>query len=260
MHTATSLKKEMYEVTVNGQRASREQLFAAHRYERIGVVVTSPLGGLGASFLVQLGITAYYDVPHTGRDGNPHYPELYFFHVGGAFGEYSLLDAWPSRKQIYLKDDGPAALAAINSHAITHLILPDEPERDALHSFIEPNAALDRLERCFLYDPSGRTAQSNVSIRALNKRVSSDIFHTIDLGESMAKLVSSYPVPDDIMERQDNEVWMAQALQRVNDTTEADRLTAKQRRNALEETDSVLETYRQITASEAVRRLGRLRP
>lgn len=260
MHTATSLKQEMFEISINGVRATRGRIFCAHRHERIGVVVTSPFGALGAAFLIQLGITAYYDVRNANRQSNPHYPELYFFHVGGAHGEYSLMDAWPSRKQVYLPDDGPAILEAINSHAITHLILPDEPDRDALHAFVEPNAALDRLERCYLYDPCGRTQGADLAIRAVDKRVSRDIYHTINLREAMTTLVDAFPVPDDPVERQDNEVWIAQANRHVDDATDADRRMAEQRRAMLDEPAGTLETYRRISAAEAVRKLGRIRP
>lgn len=260
MHTAFSLKQEMFEVTINGARANRDALFWPHRHERVGVVVTSSFGGLGASHLIQLGITAYYDTLGTGRQGNPHYPELYFFHVGGAHGEYSLMDSWPSRKQIYLPDDGPAVLASINSHAITHLLLPDEPDRDALHSFVEPNAALDRLERCFLYDPTGRTREGDLAIRAIDRSVSADILNTIHLREAMMELVAAYPVPDDPVERGDNEIWIAQANLHMDDATHEQCRIADQRRKMLDESEGPLETYRIISAAEAVRRLGRVRP
>jgi len=260
MHTAFGLKQEMFEISINGVRATRDRLFTAHRHERIGVVVTSSLGALGASFLVQLGITAYYDAPDTTRHSSPHYPELYFFHVGGAYGEYSLMDAWPSRKQVYLPDDGPATLEAINSHAITHLILPDEPNRNDLHGFVEPNAALDRLEGCFLYDPSGRTHDADLAIRAVDRRALRDIFHTINLREAMTTLVASFPVPDDPVERQDNEVWIAQANRHLDDTTEEDRRIAERRRLMLDEPSGTLETYRRISGAEAVRKLGRILP
>ena len=189
MHTSTSLRQDMFDILIDGAQSDRSALFATSRHERVGIVVTTPLGGVGAAFLIQLGITAYYEASGTSRNGNPHYPEIYFFHLGGPHGDFSMMDAWPARKEIFLPDDGAAALSAINSHAITHLLLPDEPARTAPHDFVEPNAALDRLERCFLYDPSGRTADANIEIRLLDRGPLEDIESVIHLPEAIKILV-----------------------------------------------------------------------
>jgi hypothetical protein len=256
MHTAYVLKQEMFEVEVNGDRASREALFSAARHERIGVVVTSPLGGFGASLMIQLGITAYYNAPNTNRYANPHYPEVYFFHAGGSFGDYSLMDAWPARKQIFLSNDGDEILASLNSHAITHLLVPDEAARDAVLGFTEPNAALDRLEKCFLYDPSGRTRHADIAIRALDRSVLKDVDETINLREALDDLVSSYPAPDNHAERRDNDQWIAQAKSHMDDVNEDERTLVLARRSALDEPAGVMETYREITPAAAVRLFG----
>ncbi len=257
MHTAYSLKKSMFSVSISGTPADPDAVFEPEASQRIGVVVTSPLGALGASFLIQLGITAYYDVPNKPRMGNPHYPELYIFHLGGAFGDFSMFDAWPIRKQVFLPNDGAAALASINSHAITHLLLPDEPERTGMHDFVEPNAALDRLRRCFVYDPSGRTRNGEIAIRALDLKVNEDIRAMIRPHEAVASLLADYVPPEDTRESRDNDVWISYAKAHAGDVDQAASLLAERRRDALDDGSGPTEIYREITALQALRRLGR---
>lgn len=257
MHTFWKLKERMFTIEIEEACSHRSAIFSGHRHERLGVVVTTPLGGLGASLFMQLGITAYYDGRET-RQVNPHYPELYVFHVGGSFGEYSLFDAWPARKQVFLPNDGALALATINNCGITHLLLPDEPAREERHNFIEPNAALDRLERCFLYSPTGKTVDANISIRTEERSVLDDVFNIINLKQAIHELVSQYPAPTDIDERRDTDEWVAAALLRLDDIDDSAKSLALMRREALGGRSCAIESYREISPREAIRRLGRV--
>jgi hypothetical protein len=65
-------------------------------------------------------------------------------------------------------DAAEDVLESINSHAITHLAVPDGPPNPAEHRFKEPAAAFDRLERCFVFEPSGRVARRR-SIPSLHR-------------------------------------------------------------------------------------------
>ena len=47
-----------------------------------------PLGATGASMLIQLAITAFYDVKPSRREVTL-YPEIYLFHVGGRHGNHA---------------------------------------------------------------------------------------------------------------------------------------------------------------------------
>ena len=259
MHTAFTLTEEMFTVEIDGQAVDRSALFAGTRHERIGVVVTTPLGGLGASFLVQLGITAYYDADRSSRLVNPHYPELYFFHAGGSFGEYSVLDAWPARKQVYLSDHGDELLGSINSHAITHLLLPDTMTLESVLGFAEPNAATDRLERCFLYHPSGRVPNGNISIHSHDPGSLEDITAVINLPDVLPAMVSAYPVPDAAAEHLDNEDWIKGVSMRMADIDPISRVEAFRVRDELMNEFGGTETYREISSVEAVSRFGHLR-
>ena len=68
MHTAVQLNQTMLEVQIDGAVKDSEALLAEWGpYDRLGLVVTEPLGAVGASHLIQLAITAFYDQRH--RDG-----------------------------------------------------------------------------------------------------------------------------------------------------------------------------------------------
>ena len=62
MHTAFLLKSSMFEIEMNGRASDREELLDWQAGDRLGIVLNSPLGALGASMLIQLVTAAYYDV------------------------------------------------------------------------------------------------------------------------------------------------------------------------------------------------------
>ena len=84
MHAASQLFVEAFEVQIDGERVSPDTVFPDWSpLDRFGIVVTEPLGGLGASLLLQLAIAMFYSVRPDRRAGTPVYPEIYLFHVGG---------------------------------------------------------------------------------------------------------------------------------------------------------------------------------
>ena len=96
MHAAGQLFVEAFEVQVEGERVSPGTVFPDWSpLDRFGIVVTEPLGGLGASLLLQLAIAMFYAVRPDRRAGTPVYPEIYLFHVGGPYGDFSYFDFWP---------------------------------------------------------------------------------------------------------------------------------------------------------------------
>jgi len=93
--------------------------------DRFGLVVTSPLGGIGASLLLESAIAMLYKVRPPRRSSGPAYPEVYLFHVGGPHGDFSAFDLWPPRKEVLIPSGQPLrVLEAINAHGITRLALP----------------------------------------------------------------------------------------------------------------------------------------
>src|SRR6478736_8414522 len=96
MHVADQILVEAFEVRIGGERVGPEAVFPDwSRLDRFGIVVTEPLGGLGASLLLQLAIAKFYSVRPDRRASMPVYPEIYLFHIGGPHGDFSYFDFWP---------------------------------------------------------------------------------------------------------------------------------------------------------------------
>jgi hypothetical protein len=256
MHTATSLSVEHFSIEIGGKPAPREALFAGRAHERFGIVVHTPLGALGASLLIELAVTAYYDAPERRRRAQPLYPEIYAFHIGGRYGNYAPMDFWPARKEVFLGDAAEDVLEAINSHAITHLAVPNGPPNPTEHRFKEPAAAFDRLERCFVYDPSGRVAGGEIAIRALHESLWRDVDYVIDSNSGNEAGAADLLPADPIRQRSSIE-YLRRLRERRDEVSPNDRALAAMRRLALRDGTTLVETFRNVAAGEALDRLGR---
>ena len=166
MHTAYDIGSEMFAIRVNDHEATPRSLLDWELRDRLGVVVNAPLGGLGAGLLTMVSITAFYDEPARKRRKRPLYPDIYLFQVDGPWGVHGGFDFWPDRKEIFVPDDATEVLRAINSHGITHLVVPDGTSQRVVHRYKEPEAAIDRIKQCYAYSPSGKAADGDVVITA----------------------------------------------------------------------------------------------
>ncbi len=183
MHVADQLFVEAFEVRIGGERVSPEAVFPDWSLlDRFGIVVTEPLGGLGASLLLQLAIAKFYSVRPDRRADMPVYPEIYLFHVGGPHGDFSYFDFWPPRKEVRVAASQPVSLLeAINAHGITRLAIPlaDIGEESVLRTgpstWAEQTSAVERLRSCFVYAPHGRVADGDVRISSRDPRVHENI-------------------------------------------------------------------------------------
>ncbi len=170
MHTAKQLKKNQFKILINGATSTREQLFPEwNQYDRFGVVVDQSYGAVGASLLLQLAITAFYDVRPSRRE-NTLYPEVYLFHVGGKFGSHASFDIYPPRKEVFVDNNPAEILEAINDRGITRLAVVDGPIEAVRHHFKEPASAMDRIVSAFSYAASGRVNDADIEISALDRR------------------------------------------------------------------------------------------
>jgi hypothetical protein len=168
MHTARQLKASLFEVKIEGKPATREELFREWRpLDRFGVIITKPFGAVGASYLLQLAITAFYDTrPERRSRERPVYPDVFVFHVGGRFGDHAYFDVYPPRKEVFVENDPAAILAAINDRGITRLAVPDRDSEPVQHGWKEPAQAFDRIVDAWAYSPAGRTDDADVEITA----------------------------------------------------------------------------------------------
>ena len=188
MHTARQLKASLFAIARDGHVVDRDDVLPGWGpLDRLGVVMTEPFGAVGASHLIQIAITAFYDVVPARREGSVRnddrraiYPEIYLFHVGGEFGDHSSYDFWPARKEVFLPGDALAVLDAINDRGITRLAVPDKEPKHIEHEWKEPATAHDRIRTVVVYGADGRVNHPTWRIAGLSPATESNAKHVLD--------------------------------------------------------------------------------
>jgi hypothetical protein len=172
VHTAHQLDESLFDVAIDGRPAGRGELLGEWGpLHRFGIVAHKGFQTVGASFLLQLAITAFYDARPVRRSRErPVYPDVFVFHVGGRFGDHAYFDVYPPRKEIFVRNEAALILEAINSQGITHLAVPDRAPQTVRHHWKEPAQALDRLVAAWAYAGDGRPREPDVTITASSPR------------------------------------------------------------------------------------------
>ena len=255
MHVVALLKSGMFDVTVGGRAGGIPDVFADwHPLDRFGLVIDSPLGGLGATHLLQVAITSFYDAKESRRTDRKVYPEIYAFHVGKGHGTHAPFDFWPQRREKIVLGDHRDVLDAINDCGITRLAVPDGPVRDLVHRPKEEDAALDRIVTAVAYSPDGRVADPHFSITG------NDLRTEHNPGRVLRPLVPIAAPParkGAIPVKEIDPSYRNWLLERDGDVTEQDRLDATLRREKLKNRDGLAtEQYRFIPVADALKRLG----
>ena len=269
MHTATELHQSAFAVRIDGRPATRDDLFPGwDARDRLGVVITEPFGAIGATHLVQLAITAFYDVRPERRHGTPDgvegeqrsavYPDFYFFHVGGRWGDHTMLDVWPVRKEVFLPAHPRLVLDAINDRGITRLAVPDLPSVAVEHEFKEPAAARDTIRDVFVYSPTGRVGRPEIELTGLDPTTESNprIILEPDLraraGEEVEAERGVHPDPE-LRARS----WPAVTAARLDEARATDATSPTPAATLCASEGRVTETYRKTSVDAA---LGMLVP
>jgi hypothetical protein len=249
MHTAFSLKSSMFEVEMHGQAADRKKLLNWQVHDRLGVVLKSPLGGLGASMLMQLAVTAYFDA-RSGRRDAPHYAEIYLFHSGGRYGDFSSFDIVPHR-EVFLPADPGSMIEALNDRAITHLVVPDGTPRNLSFPWKEPESARDRIRCCYAYTAKGRTSNADISIRSRDPVLLEDFELALDpikLAENIEGYINAGDADVQLFSRK-----LADRVRgRVNEISEEDKFTARQYYSTALNGGGLQQTFRKISVDTAL--------
>lgn len=213
-----------------------------------------PLAGLGATHLIQLVCTMFYDVKPVRRTERRIYPELFAIHVGDWWGGHGNFDFWPPRREVQVPRDHQAVLGAINDRGITRLAIPERPVRDIAHRRKEKDCALDGLVTAVVYSPSGRVERPDFAIRSIDARSERDVhkvIRPIEIAPANAARIGQSAVP---VKEGDPDFSARQRELNVH-VTDAMRDAAIQRRNALRDARGALETYRFVDPAEALKRL-----
>ncbi|MFT3863296.1 MAG: hypothetical protein QM729_03415 [Solirubrobacterales bacterium] len=274
MHTALQLAREHFEIRIEGKEATREELLPEWGpHDRLGIVVRDPYAAVGACHLIQLSITAFYDAVPARRaaarsrdplDPRSIYPEVYAFHVGARHGDLSYLDVWPARKEILVADDPRQVLDAVNTAAITRLLVPDLTARPVEHEWKEPAAARERIVSAFLYDASGRTAGADVEIAGLRTRTEVNARKVLDMDAVAAQIsegqVSGRPGQAALVALADPELeerrWETRVLRRVGEAAAGLARARRDREAIRDDAGLATESYRRTTVDDALARLA----
>jgi len=258
VHTARQLDVSLFAVRRSGTPATREDLLPAWTpHDRLGVVVTEPFGALGASHLIQLAITAFYDVRPTrragrldGEDPRAIYPEIYLFHVGRAQGDHSMFDFWPARKEVLLDDDPRRVLAALNDRAITRLAVPDSDPAEVNHEHKEPAAARDRIATALVYSASGRVRDPEWEVAGLSPDTESNPSGVLNPAHRRDLAASPRQAPTDAFLEERS--WPTRTMARLDEAQRGLAL-AQKRRAAIRSAEGLAtETYRGIGVDAAL--------
>ncbi|MCD2136449.1 hypothetical protein [Salinicoccus halitifaciens] len=169
MHTSRVLKSDDFGFAVNNQKGDIEDIFPGFSpADRLGIVVNSDTGAIGASILLTATITKFYDF-YRHLLGNEDdklriYPEFYIFHVGKQNMEHGALDVWPPSNEVVLQDEPEQILSAINERGITRLIVEDQELMPPILMRESFNSAKVRIKTALAFSPEGRVDDHDIEV------------------------------------------------------------------------------------------------
>jgi hypothetical protein len=229
--------------------------------ERLGVVVHEPYGAIGASLLFQAFMAAFYENYPQAATKEAQYPPVFMFHVGGKYGDFSALDFWPARKQVFTPHDPYEVLGALRDRGITRLVVPNSAShdldyiREAPSGWTDLHATQKQTISIYEYSPSGRVAHPDFTLRPLNEEFGKMVDETLDLEE----LIPSFKnASDEELEARelgpttgaDYRGWVRYVEERAHEVSREDRLKLIESRIA-----HSLQSFRNLTVEEGLGRL-----
>jgi hypothetical protein len=167
MHTAATLRRGTFAITVGGRPAALEDVFPGFSAaDRLGIVVDGPCGALGASSLLLAAVTGFYDEQRRRAEDFFIYPDYFVLHIDARQGDFRMLDVWPDHKEVVVPRAAETIVRALNDRGVTRLLVPDhglgatgELERQTRAS------AASRIASALAYAPDGRTPGADVTVR-----------------------------------------------------------------------------------------------
>ncbi len=240
MHSSSELRSDAFAITLDGEPASIVQVLPGFgERDRLGVVVRHPYGAVGASTLLLAAITAFYDLQR-GRGGEFFiYPDYFLFHVGGRLGDHSMLDVFPSHKEVVVPDDPEALLEAINDRAITWLLVQDGKPAPASLQRETLASARSRIRGAFAYSPQGRVVDSDLRI-AGSEMTESYVRAVLD-PDGLIASIGDPAAPD-----------AAASARRAAEVPPQLHARLRPEREKLRERGRPVETYRRLTLDQAL--------
>lgn len=233
MHTM-GFDPDDLEVEVGGKEATLFDIFPGFdKADRLGVVIDSSVGMLGASLFIHAFAATYFK--HRRMLGSliTQYPETYAFHVGGRYGDLRMLDILPERKEVFVAD-GEETLAAINHAGITRVLVPNVVRSSGKFHPWEMGPAKDRVRTSYVYTAEGRVPDPTIVIKGKGKQVFDDFHCIFDLQHTVAVHAQVEPDP---------EAWTGTLLARSGEVLEFEAGRARSRWSASMEQGLVVESF-----------------
>ena len=164
MHSS-NLRGTDFEICVNNQPITHADFFAGFsNLTRVGIIAPNGVDGVGATALLMAFVTAFYDTYRAQGGEFFAYPAYYSFQHVRPLASYTMLDIWPTHKDVYVENSPVELLHAINDRAIDILLLPEQEPTDPGYEQPQIEAALRRISKCFLYSAAGSVADATLDI------------------------------------------------------------------------------------------------
>jgi hypothetical protein len=244
MHTSKELRRDSFAIEIDGESASIDDVlidFVGH--DRLGLVVRDPCGAVGASNLLLAAVTAFYDRQRAREEEFLIYPDYFLFHVDRPLGDHSMLDVFPSHKEVVVPDDPEAILEAVNDRAITWLLVPEGEFGEAQLRPETRASAHSRIVGAFAYSPTGRVAHGEVRI-AGNDITEANVRAVLD-PEALVATIGDRADP-----------YAAAVARRAAEVAPGVRMQLLASRERLREKGRPVETYRRLTLDQALASLA----
>lgn len=258
MHTATQFSVDAFALEVDGRPAELLEHLQWGPRDRLGIVVDCPLGAVGASLMIQAATAAFMALSHRSRHTVPVYADHYLFHVGRRWGDFSAFDFWPERREVDVARDPGRLLEAINSHGITHLLVPDQPlpAIPCTWRFGEDRSLLDRLCTAWAYGAGhGQADSADVFLQSSDPRVlenpRSTAWPPLSLPDRPPAELAALPGYDGEYRR-----WCAAVMARREEVSNAERLQAQIHVGSALAARLLREGYRRLSPTAALALLG----
>ena len=196
VHTSTQLSDQCFEIVAEHHTATIEDVMEWRRGDRFGVVVNGPLGALGASLLIQVAVTAFWNEFRRSAspaiDGRGDLSGHHGLSRRPGMGELTSFDCWPDDREMVVPARPAALLSAVGLHAITHLAVPEGAATDHQHRATPLGPVLPRLRRGFSNSATGRVEHANLTIRAADARAEQNVWGTLHPREAVARYATEF--------------------------------------------------------------------
>ncbi|TGR10529.1 hypothetical protein EN833_13445 [Mesorhizobium sp. M4B.F.Ca.ET.190.01.1.1] len=246
MHVADMIYEHMFRVELGESVGKISDVFPEWTVaDRFGILIDSPLGGLGATNLIQIAMAAFYDCKPARRKERKIYPEVYAFHIGRDFGAFTAFDFWPARREIVVSTDHREVLDAINDRAITRLAIPSRPARALEHRPKEVDAALENLKSAFMYNSLGRVPNPDFAIIGIDRQTEHNPRRVIRPPNLTAATAQTMAASGSKSKETEPE-YRTVIKRRFNAVTAEERSIAERARSSLLDQFGIRETYRFI--------------